>query len=87
MKLLLALFALCAAAPPAAEGTKICAETTCSFKDGQTSVIEKKPFSEHWHCEKSGLSCTCLCHESYRCTIRHSIKSGAKISRDHCNTD
>jgi hypothetical protein len=48
MKLLLALFALCAAAPPAAEGMKICAETTCSFKDGQTSVIEKKPFSEHW---------------------------------------
>ena len=80
--------------PAIPAGATICAHTTChvNIQSGvaRTEVHSMKfGIDEHWHCEKQGWKCVCMCHKDYTCTLNHQgrIHQQACISCPKCKHD
>ena len=62
--------------PATPAGAVICPHTKCQvfIKNGVASTEIHSMIGgvdEHWHCEKQGMACVCVCHEDYKCTLNH----------------
>lgn len=62
---------------------KVCANTVCSYSNGQTIVNARMPH-ENWKCQKSGNGCVCECDNTFKCTLIHHHATGYKKSIHHC---
>jgi len=61
-----------------------CSHTTCEIRDGSTVVMGEAPEMENWKCNNKGGTCQCLCHYSFKCTIKHHAPEGHVKEMHHC---
>ena len=71
-------------APTGILSHSVCKHTVCFYSHGRTHVSGSSLFPEKWHCEKTGDGCTCVCHSSFQCALRHHHVTGYKKTFTHC---